>query len=137
MKDQRRMTFEQCMRLVDALEAPTDLAPEARAAMLEWGEKVILDWWLLNQMLAGSIRAVAAKDGDTNYIPAKNEPVHLNDWPPVHGKEMTPEDLTESKSGLFTAKWSGEHKIISSGEIPTSWLEDHPEAAPRKKISIG
>jgi hypothetical protein len=137
---ERKLTFEQCMRLVEALQGPSDGPVFQKNAQLimDWAEKVLLDYWVLNQLLAGTILAGIDANGELSFMPKPGQtPIKLANWPPSIGK--TPLlDVPASVSGLYKANWSGEHQAASlSGEHKVEWLKEHPEAAPRKRFNMG
>ncbi len=138
MSDQRRLTFEQCMRLIEALKCPESMAKAERAKLLEFAEKAILDYWTLCQLLGGSVNACVDLNGDVSYIPVPGKTaIKIKDWPPSVGKDDIPGAISPEKSGLYSPNWSGEHKAASlSGEHSVNWLEKHPEAKPRQRFSM-
>jgi hypothetical protein len=137
-ENKRRLTFEQCIRLMESLNCPEEMGKAERAKLLEFAERAILDYWTLCQLLGGTIQVCVDTDGSTCYLPVPGkDAIKVKDWPPPQGKEQISEPVDAEKSGLYSPNWSGEHKAASlSGEHSTDWLTRHPEAKPRQRFSL-
>jgi hypothetical protein len=114
------------------------MAKEERSKLLDFAERAILDYWTVCQLLAGTIEMCVDNSGEVSYLPVPGtQPVKPREWPPNIGKDEIAEPIAPEKSGLYTAKWSGEHKAAAlSGQHSTDWLKKHPEAAPRQRFCL-